>query len=161
MEEIAVGVGTALVLGLLGWVAGVFKAGKNVRHLRTKIRRAYKDYELWAERQDRELADELATINEDYAARGLFDSGIRLAAQQKARDAATLDNKEALTQRTRAVDNAFDELRKVDSLWLAFTVDGVGWRTRLKGAWRALTKPPTQLEELLDEALEHGDDSGV
>lgn len=156
-EAIVVGVATTLILAVLAWIAGVFKAGKNVRQVWTEVRRAYRDYELWAERRERQLVQRLEALDEEHAQRGTFNSGIRERDRQSAHEEAALDNKEELTKRSRAVGDAFAKLRKVDTLWMAATIKGVPSRVRLRAMWRALTKPPVELETLLEDAIDNPD----
>lgn len=71
----------------LGAITGpvIYRIAQMPRRCRLLLRhtaRQWADHRVWFKRQDRKLARELAAVDEDMNARGLYNSGIRL--QQRA-----------------------------------------------------------------------------
>jgi hypothetical protein len=156
LTEIVVAVATAIILGVLGWLAGVFTAPKNVEEWRVQIRRATKDYWTWRTRADRELAEELQRIDEEHNERGIYHSGIRLQARQRAIDRVEAETADQLTVMSRAYDDAFRKLHRVDKVWLVWTTNDRDELGIVRATWKALFGKTASMEaDILDPVIEN------
>lgn len=155
LTEILIGVAVALILGALGWLVGAFRAPRNVEEWRVKIRRATKDYPTWRDHADGDLAEELRRIDEDHNARGIYHSGIRLDARQRAIERVEVETADRLTVMSRAYDDAFGKLRRVDKVWLAWTTKNRGELGVVRATWKGLFgKTPSMEADILDSVVE-------
>lgn len=157
-EEIIVGVSVVIIVAGLGWIAGVFRVPRNVADLELSLDRSKRDYALWRERHDAEVAYELRGIDEEHNARGTYDSGIRLDDRQKVLDRAARETKEQLIVMFRAWEDAFRKLRRVDRVWLVWAMKPRGETGRVKGTWKALFGKLASVErDILQPALERAE----
>ena len=137
------------ILAATGGLTRLFRIPRHIREWEITIRRASKDCRRDAEQLYRELADKLDQLDEDYNARGIYNSGIHLLAREKAHRAVQERVKDEMTKRDRIIDDATLRLRAVDRAWLA--LKNRGDRGRMKALWAALTKQPASLErDVLD-----------
>lgn len=144
---IAVGLIVTAIVGIFGWITGAFQAPRNVRRWGVVIGRASRDYSSWIRRREQQLAAELQAIDEDHAARNVFESGSRLSKRARAEQVVHDENVQRLEAHARTVDDAFHNLRKVDLVYMAlFKVKDVGLWTRVRGAWKILWHPPFSME---------------
>ena len=136
-----------VLAGIFGWITGAFQAPRNVRRWGVVVGRAWRDYYSWLRRREQQLVSELQAIDEDHAARNVYDSGNRLSKRARADREVHDENVQRLEAYARVVDDAFHDLRKVDLVYMAlFTVKDVRIWTRVRGAWRTLWNPSLSME---------------
>lgn len=156
-EQIVVGVVLFAATGVLGWaVRALLLAPRHVREWATELDRAKRDYTIWNERATRQLTERLSEIDEHHNARGMYDSGNRLAARARATEQSREEVEDRFRVMSRKIDDAFRRLGRVDLIWLAIKYrksDAYGDYGIWRAVWTALTKRPGSMENQILEPV--------
>jgi len=114
---------TELVAGIIGSLVGAALRPYVERHVpapgrmasvRRDVERAWTDHGTWLDREERAMHEELEKVDEDLVARGISNSGVRVAANAKVRRKYLdeLEKNQRLT--VRATEDAFARLGVVE-----------------------------------------------
>ena len=93
--------------------ARLLRGRHNVKTHNRKLERAIRDHLIWVRRRDQELIEELARLGSEFASRGTYQSGARIAAERRTK-------REAINQwelRRRNLEDLLEDLESAET-WI-------------------------------------------
>ena len=92
--------------GLAKESAHIFRVRDRVRATRLVKDRAWEDFTDWVNRKRKEMSMEIAHVNDDHAARGIYGSGITLKKHRQIRESYVSDVRAEWTKARRSIEDA-------------------------------------------------------
>lgn len=116
----------AVGVALTPWVKHIVPQPGRRRAALTTIERAVADQQVWLERSNAEMAKELQAVDEDAAARGIFNSSIRLQERQDVEARYRREQAEGLRGVLRVAHDATQTLGQFERRSLKRWLEGKG-----------------------------------
>jgi hypothetical protein len=128
----------AVGVALTPWVKHVVPQPGRRKVAMQAIERAIADHELWRQRANMAIEKELAAVDEDAVARGIFASGIHTDNRQAVSNKYAVEREQELRRVLRASDDALAQLgpferRRVKQSLAGRKVDDESLEVRLFG----------------------------